>query len=422
MNSLYICYFGIDQPLVQTQVLPYLRLLASGSGPVSGQPEIKMTLLTFEPIVGAETHDRFMKMREALSAEGITWEYLRYHKTPSVPATVYDILLGALLVRKLIATKSINLIHARVHVPCLMAVIGRALSFKKKPRLLFDIRGFFPEEYVDAGLWKGDGLLFRFAKMVERVLFKESDGFIVLTEKARDILFPESLQDGREKTGRPVEVIPCCVETARFAAVVETREERRRELGISERNVIAYVGSLGGWYMTDEMAEFFSVAKTEDPKNFALILTQSDSERIKKLLIAGGLGERDFLILNVTSTQVPDFLVSADAAISFIKPCYSKLSSSPTKIAEYLASGLPVISSSGIGDVTETLEKSNIGVVIEEFKPAEYRRGLSKIKELHEAEGLKERCRDAAFREFDMESVGGPSYRRIYERMIEVEK
>ena len=46
--------------------------------------------------------------------------------------------------------------------------------------------------------------------------------------------------------------------------------------------------------------------------------------------------------------EVPRYLKAADVAISFIKPCYSKQSSSPTKIAEYLASGLPVVCNAGL--------------------------------------------------------------------------
>ena len=39
MKSLYLCYFGLREPLVQTQVLPYLRGV-SASG-------VEVTLLTF---------------------------------------------------------------------------------------------------------------------------------------------------------------------------------------------------------------------------------------------------------------------------------------------------------------------------------------------------------------------------------------
>ena len=41
MRTLYLCYFGLREPLVQTQVLPYLRRLAAGG--------FEVHLLTFEP-------------------------------------------------------------------------------------------------------------------------------------------------------------------------------------------------------------------------------------------------------------------------------------------------------------------------------------------------------------------------------------
>ena len=44
-HTLYICYFGLRQPLVQTQVIPYLQEIAKGG--------IRVSLLTFEPDFGA---------------------------------------------------------------------------------------------------------------------------------------------------------------------------------------------------------------------------------------------------------------------------------------------------------------------------------------------------------------------------------
>ena len=43
-KTLYICYFGVREPLVQTQVLPYLREIRKGGTDDS--------ILTFEPEYG----------------------------------------------------------------------------------------------------------------------------------------------------------------------------------------------------------------------------------------------------------------------------------------------------------------------------------------------------------------------------------
>jgi glycosyltransferase involved in cell wall biosynthesis len=413
MNSLYICYFGIDQPLVQTQVLPYLRLLASGGGPVSDTPEIKVTLLTFEPLVGVETRERFMEIRDALSAEGIAWEYLRYHKTPSVPATAYDILVGALFVRKLIASKSIDLIHARVHVPCLMGVIGRKLSLRKTPELLFDIRGFFPEEYVDAGLWKRGGILFRIAKKIEKWLFRSSEGFVVLTEKAKDVI-ADSI------AGKPVEVIPCCVDFDRFSRVSEAEvQTTRREIGNNGRLTATYIGSFGGWYLTEETIEAFKSLRALRPDAFALILTQSEPRPIESRLLGAGYTPADFKVMKVAPCDVPRYLACADIAISFIMPSFSKIASSPTKNAEYLASGLPILANVGIGDTTEQLSEDHTGILVDELSDGGIRVGVQRIIELVESvPELEQRCKESAERRFSLGGIGAPSYRRIYNRIM----
>src|SRR5205085_11606858 len=58
--ALYICYFGLREPLVQTQVLPYLRELAARGH--------RMSLLTFEP--SPWRHGEGEQWRERLQRDG----------------------------------------------------------------------------------------------------------------------------------------------------------------------------------------------------------------------------------------------------------------------------------------------------------------------------------------------------------------
>jgi len=408
-KTLYLCYFGLREPLVQTQVLPYLREIKKGG--------IDVSILTFEPNPQENwTPEQIETEKSKLADEGIEWNFLTYHKRPSAPATVYDVICGAWFAWQKIRREKIDVIHARVHVPAMMGAIAKKLTFGKKPKMLFDIRGFFPEEYTDAGVWKENGWLYRAVKQVEKWIFRESDGFVVLTEKAREILFPESKETGSDKFGRPVEVIPCCVNLKRFESAGNgSRGEIRKQLDAENRFIITYAGSFGGWYMTSEMADFFASAKENNKDSFALVLTQSDSRMIAELLKERGLTEKDFYISKVAPSEVPKYLSAADAAISFIKPCYSKLSSSPTKIAEYLISGVPVITNRGVGDVAETIEQHKTGAVLNEFDEKSY---LAALEELKNAGDLRERCRTAAREEFDLEKVAGVKYRRIYKRLL----
>ncbi|HLL74625.1 MAG TPA: glycosyltransferase [Pyrinomonadaceae bacterium] len=405
MRTLYICYFGLREPLVQTQVLPYLRQLV-GDG-------VGVHLLTFEPRLSEWPPEERGREREALAAQGIRWHALAYHKRPSLPATLYDILAGGRLATRLARRHGIDFVHARNHVPAAMGLIAKR---RAGARLIFDIRGFMPEEYADAGVWPAGGYLFRLTKAAERRLLDAADAFVMLTERARGILFPG--RAGEDARGRPLEVIPCCVDVERFASAAGvSREEARRELGVEGRNVFVYVGALGGWYLTDEMADFLALAHRRDPSAFTVVLTQSQPEMIADRLRARGVADADYLVRKVSPGSVPRYLKAADVALSFIKPCYSKLASSPTKVAEYLISGLPVVSNSGIGDVDEVIAADRVGSLVREFDEPSYLRALAEVDELRREPGLAERCRESARRRFDLERVGGARYRRLYRRL-----
>lgn len=408
-NALYICYFGLRQPLVQTQVLPYLReLKKDGHG---------ITLLTFEPDLRSEwTAEQEAEMRAKLSAEGIDWERLEYHKRPSAVATAYDIFCGAMRVRSIIGKKNIDILHGRVHVPTLMGALGRRFS-QRKPKLLFDIRGFFPEEYTEAGIWPENGLIYRVVKRIERWLMKESDAFVVLTQKARAILFPEALDSGTDQHGRPVEVIPCCVDLkGRFAIDRdELRAEYRDKLGIGERYVIVHAGALGGLYLTEQIADLLKAAHDRDERTFALFLTQSDPQLIVPLLKERGFGEKDHFVANVPPSEMPGYLCASDVGLSFVKAGYATQSRSPTKIPEYLACGIPIIANHGVGDIDDLVAENGIGVIVDGSSEADY---VAAVEEVRQVAFVPDDYVRIAQEKFDLHLVGGRRYRNLYKRLI----
>lgn len=399
IKALYICYFGIGEPLVETQVVAYMRELAKNG--------VEVSLLTFEPLRPSREEEKEIHAR--LSRQGIEWHWLKYHKRISPVATAWDIFRGVLFARRFIASRQPDILHGRVHVATLMGALARRLT-RHRPKLLFDIRGFFPEEYVDGGVWPANGWLYRTAKRVETWLLKESDGFVVLTKKARDILFSA-------EHAKPVAVIPCCVEMERFASLNDDhRREMREKLGLNGRRVLVYVGSFGGWYLTDEMFEFLAAARAADPNVFVMVLTQRNTEAARAKARAAGIAEGDFLVTSVHPAELPAYLNAADAGVSFIKPSYSKQASSPTKIAEYLAAGLPIIANAGVGDVDVLITGHRVGVLIERFDEDAY------LSALHELQGLGdvgERCRKTARDEFDLRSVGAERYLRLYQDLLQ---
>lgn len=405
-STLYICYFGLRQPLVRTQVIPYLREIANDG--------IEVHLLTFEPDLNTSwTTEQIDDESRQLAESGISWHCLPYHKRPSAIATAWDIFAGALFVRQITSKENIDILHGRSHVATLMGQLARKFS-GLKPKLLFDIRGFFPEEYTDAGVWPENGFLFRAAKRVEASLMRESDGFVVLTEKARQLLFGESAS----RDPRSIEVIPCCVDFRnRFPAGFESRRDELRErLGVAGRTVYTHVGALGGLYLTRELADFLASAKELDRGAFALFLTQSDPSEIVSLMKERGFSDTDLFAGRVEPEEIPLYLSASDVGLSFVKATYATQSRSPTKIPEYLAAGLPIIANSGVGDVDDLIKNEQVGILIDRFDREAYNEAVMKLRRLGY---ISDRCKEVARRRFDLESVGGARYRRLYKKLLQ---
>ena len=146
-----------------------------------------------------------------------------------------------------------------------------------------------------------------------------------------------------------------------------------------------------------------------------MILTQRGRDDIVDKLRGRGFNDTDFYVASVDPTDLPVHLSAADVALSFIKACYSKQSSSPTKIAEYLACGLPIVANKGVGDVDHLIEENNVGVLIEDFSTQAYHDAIEAVGRLPEE---SEHYRKTARIEFELEGVGGERYRNLYRRML----
>lgn len=390
MTALYICYQSIDDPLTETQVIAYLEGLASAGH--------SMLLLTFEPAGMDRENAREVRFR--LLDKGIAWHWLWYHKRPTLPATAWDILTGIVYGFRLAHRANVDLVHARSHVPGLIGLVLKRLT---GACLLFDLRGLMAEEYVEGGVWPDNGFLFRLAKRFERVIVRSSDGLVVLTKRGR-VLLTSWYQ--KELSTKPLLVIPCCVDRQRTGA-----DTVRVEQGLT----LAYVGKLGGWYLTEAMLRFFRVVKRLVPGSRFEIWTQSDISPIEAQVREHQIAEETTIGYCRPSELLGHLSRTCDAAMSFISPCLSKQASSPTKIAEYLSAGLPVITNSGIGDLDDLINTERVGVTVTAFSDEAFELGLEQLLRLLQEQDLRERCKSTAEKYFDLKKVGWAGYRHMYE-------
>lgn len=137
-------------------------------------------------------------------------------------------------------------------------------------------------------------------------------------------------------------------------------------------------------------------------------------------MLTRGITDKNCTVLSAAPRDVPSYLSASDAGLAFIKPCFSKLASSPTKYAEYLACGLPLIINAGIGDSDALVTHEKVGVLVSGFNEVEYARTLNLIEDLaSDVDQIRRRTRQVAEKLFDLRGIGVERYANLYERLLE---
>ncbi|HSF95380.1 MAG TPA: glycosyltransferase, partial [Thermohalobaculum sp.] len=155
--------------------------------------------------------------------------------------------------------------------------------------------------------------------------------------------------------------------------------------------------SLGMVYLLDEMLRVFGRLRSARPgARFLFIGHHSASDLVARARALGiEVAEDEILVQPAEHGEVPGWLAAADLAIGLIKPSFSSLGVSLTKLGEYLACGLPVIVNRGIGDVGEIVERIDGGVVLSAMSDTEMDRAVASLDGLLAIDpaGLRARSR-----------------------------
>ncbi len=369
MRILYLTYDGLSDPLGQSQILPYLEGLS--------QHGHEIIVISFEKKTLPETFRSDLRIIP-----------LRYHKSPPVLSTVYDLVLLKKEIAKILQSEKIDIVHCRSYITSLAGLWAKR---KYGVRFIFDMRGFWADERVEGKLWNLNNpfysWVYRYFKQKEKIFIHEADAIISLTYNAKEEITEQFFSDEPLlQADSKIAVIPTCADLDLFRNNILPEAGKkvfREQLGIkTEDFVLLYLGSLGTWYMLDEMLDFFEVLKAERAKQYKqrvrfLFLSKDET------ILAGALRNRSYendeiIITSATRQGVPKYISICNASVFFITPTFSKKASCATKMGEIMAMGKPVITNAGWGDIEKILGNNN-GIIIREFNEEAYQEGVRAV-------------------------------------------
>lgn len=392
--TLYLTRNGLLEPLGQSQVLAYLRGLSR---------DYRITLITYEKDEDRADAARMDAMRAECERLGIRWLPQRFRPRPKVIAPALSMLRMVWLLRREVRGQGARLIHARSYIPAAVAMI---VSRMTGVPFIFDMRALWPEELITAGRLRRGSVLHRAIVAAERACLRRAGAVVSLTHAAVDHLnrvYPDDL------AGQRVAVIPTCADLDRFVPA-PARPERR---------VIGCLGTvLSGWFRLDWLTSFLSVVAERDPDAVFELTTRDDPALVRAALDPDRrLGER-LQIAPSAPENVQRVLQGQTASVMFFADGLGKLGSSPTRMAEILGCGLPVVANDGVGDVARIIRDYRVGVLAQGPDPQAMATAWSELLALLKDPDLASRCRKAAEEVFSLEA-GTASYARLYHHLTD---
>jgi len=380
LKTLYFSYDGLLDPLGQSQIIPYISAITS-----SGH---SLTIVSFEKVQRTKEQVKLMEIK--LQKIGVHWIRLEFRSGKFW--AIKRLITGVFLIRKICRELRPDLLHLRGFVP---AIIFQ-LSMSRLP-FLYDFRGFALGEWVDIGKLKPSSLLYLILKKLDQEAVKRASGIVVLEKCAKNLL-----KNTYEVPNVPFKVIRTCTDVKLY---------KKRKTGYKKNSEPLKFVFLGG-------------ARFPYRPDFALMLignlievgydchidfiNESEHEIIKKAIDMTNISKEKVKILSYEHSEIPSILANYDCGIVMVETSYWRRVCSPTKMGEYLAGGLPVISLKGIDAIDELANRTEcVTTVAPEDLQNNFQHGRAKqIVSFIKSTSVAQKSKILAKNEFDIDMAG----------------
>jgi glycosyltransferase involved in cell wall biosynthesis len=293
----------------------------------------------------------------------------------------------------------------RVYLRGIWGYLALCLAFPwRRPEHVYDVRGALLDESSLTGTpgWR----VLLYAALEHRAIARAR-----AVTAVSDLLADHLRRRFRRSA---VEVIPSCVHVAELESDEAVRAESRDAYGFSADDVVlVYCGGLNRWQKIPEMLALWSHLLDDTDARFLLITTDQPNDGAI-VSPTGEFGDR-LVQLRLPHADVPRTLAAADIGFMLRDNRPLNQMASPVKFAEYLAAGLSVVASPGVGDISRLIERERIGVLVD---PADPVSGASAVRELmlavrKEGRRMRRAALDVARSNYDWAAYR-PAFHRLY--------
>jgi hypothetical protein len=363
----YVTVDSLSEGVGSSQILPLMKLLA-GAG-------LSINLISFEKSRTPSS------IEDELRAAGISWSRCEFSRRGAIGG------LGRLLEISRVIPKT-RIIHARSDIPAVAA------SLSRRAPILWDVRSLWAEQkaFIEPSMFKKK-ILSAYGGL-ESVASFNASAMSTLTNAIVPILEERHRVVPKLRT-----VVPTAVDLERF--------KFNHRMTTPIRGL--YSGTYNNYYDLSLSKLFIGELQRLAPIE---VHWARPKESPSKSLDAG-----ETSIFVATQVEMANIVGSYSFGISICKTNAgpSLKAAMPTKVAEFLACGRPIVVNRGLGDFDEYLSEFNAGIILD-GTPGDAQEKAQALMDLLADAETPYRCRALAEKIFDIKE-GAQKYLDLYDKM-----
>jgi len=336
---------SITSPIIKSHGLAYFREMAN--------TEFDFYIISMEDL--KRNTESIVKDRiKELSSTNIKFFPIFFSRKKWLPSILQDIILLTLKTFPMVEKDVV--FHCRSYEPTFVGLILKKIK-EKSARVIFDMRGLWSDEMVARGLRTQGSLRNRIDYKFEKYLLKNSDKIVVMNWRFKEVVYSRY----KELKGNKIDIIQNIYDPKRFSNV-EKRKKETRDI------ILGYIGSTDVWHNFETMINIFEkitgILSNENVyfhfgtyRNTKIIEEKTNSTPFRKNII----------VRTIDYDGIPNFISNFDIGFSLHGEKILDEVCSPIKIAEYLASGKPVILNKNVKSYAKLIKETGTGYVIEDY-------------------------------------------------------
>jgi glycosyltransferase involved in cell wall biosynthesis len=278
---------------------------------------------------------------------------------------------------------------------CRGDISATATSIRTRKPFIWDVRGLWLDQKIILSGLERRVVIIRVAKFLEKRAAAKATAVTTLTSAVYPVL-----RRRHPNLTRNHSVIPTCVDLTKFS--FSPIPPQKRNLLLS--------GVFNDYYDLEKTKKFTALLKRDSSIH---ITWCHGKEAMRESL---GVGEDE--IKTLTQPEMPKEIANSSFGLAICKENSgeSLLGVMPTKVAEFLATGRPVVVSAGIGDLDSMLIEFGAGVVLS----ASLEHDINLLEKLLLDPQTSYRCRALAEFYFSMDLAVNKYYRILSDLGIDV--